>query len=518
MNGMRTLALALALSAACSAQGELGPSGDKADDQCANAEGGIGLKIDFGQRAFNTPVAAVPHPTETDFWYIAEQRGIVWRMVLADGAVTPRRFLDGRSLVNSDSPDGGLLGIALHPNFDQNGFFYLSYTAASSDSPANQQSRISRFQTADGQSAGKDTEEILLTVEQPLDDNNGGQIAFGPDGFLYIGFGDGGGGGDPEGNAQDPNSLLGKVLRIDVDSTGASTSYGIPTDNPFASAGGRPEIYASGFRNPWRFNFDSETGELWLGDVGQDAVEEIDIVALGGNYGWNVREGDQCFGSSTCDEFDAPIATYGHAEGSSITGGFVYRGTALPDLVGSYVFADASAGTIWALQQNATNTGWERRPLRTGAGAIASLAQGTNGELFALDQTSGNIFAITAGEVCPESTPAAEADASGPITSFQQLYDEVISVDCAPCHTQRALGGLRMVDVDTAFANLIEVPAETSACAGRTRVIPGDAENSVFSGKVSGVNLCGPLMPLGQTPNPHTIEAIGQWIESGAKR
>ncbi len=513
--------MALALGAAsCSAQDAIGPSKDKADDQCATVEGGIGLTLDFGQRAFNQPIAAVPHPTEADFWYIGEQRGIVWRMVLADGIVTPRRFLDGRSLVNSESPDAGLLGMALHPDFDQNGFFYLSYTAASADSPVNLQSRISRFQTIDGgQSAAKDTEVVLLTVEQPLDDNNGGQIAFGPDGFLYIGLGDGGGGGDPQGNAQDPNSLLGKVLRIDIDGAGTNTSYGIPADNPFAQGGGRPEIYASGFRQPKRFSFDRETGDLWLGDVGQDAVEEIDVVELGGNYGWSVREGDLCFGSSTCEEFDAPIATYGHEEGVSVSGGFVYRGSSLPELVGSYIFADASAGTIWALRQDA-NSAWERQLLRTDTGSIVGLAESVDGELFAIDQTSGNIFAITAGEVCPENSPSGATNGgdTGPITSFEELYDQVISIDCAPCHTQRALGGLRMVDADTAFANLVDAPAETADCMGRTRVIPGDAENSVFSGKVSGVNLCGPTMPLGQTPKASTIEAIAQWIEAGAQR
>lgn len=518
---MQTLVLAVGLAAgACTGQAALGPSVDKTDELCTTVEGGIGLSLDFGQRAFTNPVAAVPHPTETDFWYIAEQRGIVWRMVLAEGVVTPRRFLDARSLVNSDSPDGGLLSIALHPSFDQNGFFYLFYTAASANSPANLQSRISRFQTVDGgQSAVKDTELVLLTVEQPLDDNNGGQIAFGLDSLLYIGFGDGGGGGDPQGNAQNADSLLGKVLRIDVDSTGTGTAYGIPDDNPFASGGGRPEIYASGFRQPWRFNFDRQTGDLWLGDIGQDAIEEIDIVQLGGNYGWNVREGDACFGSSTCPEFDGPVATYSHDEGVSITGGFVYRGNKLPDLVGSYVFADASAGTIWALSRIGATEDWERRLLHIDDGSVVGLAEGVDGELFAIDQSSGNIFAITPGEACPENTPTGSADAgTAPITSFQDLYDQVISVDCAPCHTQRALGGLRMVDVDTAFENLLNAPAQTSDCGGRTRVIPGDAENSVFSGKVSGVNLCGPMMPFGQTPKASTIEAIRQWIEAGAER
>ncbi len=512
------MALSLA-TAACASQEPAGPSADKADENCQTVEDGVGLAIDFGQRAFTSPIAAVPHPSEPNFWFIAEQRGIVWRMVLADGIVTPRRFLDARTLVNSESPDGGLLGIALHPDFDQNGFFFLSYTAASAESPANLQSRVSRFRTDDGgQSASRDTEVVVLSAEQPMDDNNGGAIAFGPDGLLYIALGDGGGAGDPQGNAQDPGSLLGKVLRIDVNTEGTEPLYGIPETNPFAAGGGRPEIYASGFRWPARFSFDSETGALWLGDVGQDAAEEINVVALGGNYGWNVREGEQCFGTSTCAEFDEPVASYSHDVGNAIAGGFVYRGRALPDLVGSYIFADASAETIWALHPSADASTWERRALHTNAGTIVGLAQALDGELFAIDQGSGNILAITAGDVCPESTPDAPDAGTAPITSFQQLYDEVISVDCAPCHTQRALGGLRMVDAETAFQNLIEAPAETADCAGRTRVIPFDSENSVFAGKVSGINLCGPLMPLGQTPKASTIEAIGQWIEAGAKR
>lgn len=499
---------------ACGGQDQLGPSGEHADETCQEGNHPIGLSVDFGQRSFKEPIAAVQHPTEADFWYIGERRGIVWRMVRADGIVTPRRFLDARSLVNSDPVEGGLHGIALHPNFAENGFVYLSYSAASDESPANLQTRISRFQAAgDSLSAAKDSEEVLFRIEQPRDDNNGGHIAFGPDGFLYMGLGDGGGPGDPDGNAQNPDSLFGKVLRIDVNS---GEPYGIPASNPFANGGGRPEIYASGFRNPSRFSFDS-AGALWLGDVGQDAVEEVDIVTGGGNYGWDIREGDECFGTSSCEDFIAPLASYGHEEGVAITGGYVYRGTALPSLVGSYIFSDAIAGTIWALTEDAASGEWNRRVLHPSAGAIASLAQGHDGELFALDSTSGNIFEITEpGVPCSET---GDVDAgTGPITSFQQLYDEVLSVDCAPCHTQRALGGLGMVDADTAFANLVDMPAESEECVGRTRVIPGDADNSAFFGKVSGVNLCGPAMPLGQMPKARTIEAIGQWIEAGAKR
>ena len=517
---LTVLCATLALGAGCGQPDvNQGPNGDKADD--CGVDHAIGLDTDFGQRAFTTPVAAVPHPSLTGRWYIAEQRGIVWTMVRADGIVTPRRFVDLRSRVNSEPGEGGLFSIALHPNFDQNGHVFIAYTAASAASPANLQSRVSRFTSEDGGlTLNRDSEEILLSEEQPFENHNGGQIAFGPDGLLYIGLGDGGAAGDPLGNSQDPNEILGKILRIDVD---GAFPFTIPSDNPFANGGGRPEIYATGIRNPWRFSFDTANGDLWLADVGQELQEEINVVVKGGNYGWNVREGDNCFESTVCSEdFDNPVATYDHSEGTSITGGFVYRGQNMPELVGSYIFGDFASGRIWSLKRNEGTGEMDRTLLRESGFNISSFAEDNDGELFVIDYISGIISEITPGgieTVCPDAfeMPQPPIDPAAVLT-FDELYDTVLSVDCAPCHTSRALGGLRMANADAAFANLVDIPAETSACAGRTRVIASDPDSSLLFGKVSGVNLCGPLMPLGGTLDGPAIEEIRKWIEAGAAR
>ncbi len=514
------LATTLALASGCASQDlNQGPNGDKADD-CTGTHA-IGFDLDFGQRAFNGPVAAVPHPSSPGRWYIAEQRGIIWTMVRADGIVTPRRFADLRSRVNSEASEAGLFSIALHPNFDQNGQVFISYTAASAASPANLQSRVSRFTSEDGGlTLNRDSEEILLTEEQPFSNHNGGQIAFGPDGFLYVGLGDGGAAGDPLGKSQNNAERLGKILRIDIN--GASP-FGIPSDNPFALGGGLPEIYATGIRNPWRFSFDTANGDLWLADVGQDLQEEINVVVKGGNYGWNVREGDLCFESTVCSEdFENPVATYDRSEGTSITGGFVYRGQAMPELVGSYIFGDFASGRIWSLKRNELTGQMDRTLLRESGFNISSFAEDNDGELFVIDYISGKISKITPGGLEPDcpadvAPPDPQFDPNA-VLSFDELYDQVLAVDCAPCHTSRALGGLRMANADAAFENLINIPAETGSCLGRTRVIAGDPDNSLLFSKVAGVNLCGPLMPLGGTLNGPAIEEIRKWIEAGAAR
>jgi glucose/arabinose dehydrogenase len=222
---------------------------------------------------------------------------------------------------------------------------------------------VSRFSVSqtDKNRADVNSEQVLLQVDQPFPNHNGGQISFGPDGYLYIGLGDGGGAGDPLGNGQNRSTLLGKILRIDVNSASGSLNYSIPRDNPFVgnNQGFREEIYAYGLRNPWRFNFDSVTGRLWVGDVGQDRIEEIDIVKSGSNYGWNIMEGSLCYSPpSGCNQtgLAPPIWEYTHATGYSVTGGFVYRGAAFPELVGAYVFGDYGSGRIWALRYDGMNS------------------------------------------------------------------------------------------------------------------------------------------------------------------
>ncbi len=272
-------------------------------------------------------------------------------------------FLDITGRVNDGGNEEGLLGLAFDPDYRDNGHFYVNYTASSP-----RRTVVSRFSvsTDDPDRADPGSERAILEVEQPFSNHNGGQVAFGPDGYLYIGLGDGGSAGDSRGNSQDLDTLLGTILRIDVRSTGAGKAYAIPSDNPFAGNddGARGEIWAYGLRNPWRFSFDSETGDLWAADVGQNAWEEIDIIKPGLNYGWNVMEGAHCYlggrtarqllaaGSEGCDKtgLEAPITEYGRDDGCSVTGGFVYRGQRLPSLYGAYVYGDFCSGKLWALR------------------------------------------------------------------------------------------------------------------------------------------------------------------------
>ncbi len=278
--------------------------------------------------------------------FVVEQRGVIY--IFENDSTTQQKnvFLDIRDQVSSGG-ERGLLGLAFHPDFETNGYFYVNYTA-----PNPLHTLISRFQVQNGQ-VNPASETILLTFKQPFSNHNGGQIRFGPDGYLYIATGDGGSGGDPMGNAQNRKVLLGKILRIDVNGSEAGKNYAIPPGNPYAGndQGFREEIYAYGFRNPWRFSFDAETGKLWVGDVGQSQYEEIDIVEKGGNYGWAIMEGKHCYNAETCDKSGLilPIYEYGRSLGQSITGGFVYRGSKLEQLKDLYIYADFISGRIWAL-------------------------------------------------------------------------------------------------------------------------------------------------------------------------
>jgi glucose/arabinose dehydrogenase len=246
--------------------------------------------------------------------------------------------------------------LAFHPRFSTNGFFYVDYTAGS---PLR--TVVARYNVSqdDLDHADRNSELVLLEVLQPFSNHNGGQLAFGPDGYLYIALGDGGGAGDPQGNAQNRSNLLGKILRIDIDKTSGDLRYGIPSDNPFVgnTVGYREEIFAYGLRNPWRFSFDTATGWLWTADVGQNRVEEVDIIQGGGNYGWDIMEGDLCYNSTQgCNQtgLQQPIWTYVRDQGISVTGGFVYRGSSLTGLGGWYLYGDYGSGRIWALQYDGT--------------------------------------------------------------------------------------------------------------------------------------------------------------------
>ncbi len=271
------------------------------------------VTVAFPNLTFNQPDGIFPDPTNSNRLFVIEQAGVIKVFNNTQNASASSVFLDISSRVLYGG-EQGLLGLAFHPNYSQNGYFYVDYVA---DNP--RRTVIARFSvsTNDANVADSNSQQVILEISQPFSNHKGGQLAFGPDGYLYIGVGDGGSEGDPNGNGQNPSTLLGKILRIDVNTQSNGRNYSIPADNPFAgnTAGYREEIYAYGFRNPWRFSFDSATGALWVGDVGQDRVEEIDLVEKGKNYGWNTMEGTLCYNPpSGCNQtgLTLPIWNYTH--------------------------------------------------------------------------------------------------------------------------------------------------------------------------------------------------------------
>lgn len=318
------------------------------------------------------PVYLVQAPGDTDRFFILEQSGRI--RIFLRGALLETPFLDIAANTRFNG-EQGLLGLAFHPAYASNGRYFINYIRASDGATV-----IAEYQASAHSNVSRQTEKILLVVPQPYPNHKGGMMEFGPDGLLYIALGDGGAGGDPEDRGQDRNELLGKLLRIDVD---YGSPYAIPPGNPFARGGGRPEIFAYGFRNPWRFSFDRHTGDLWTADVGQDSWEEIDVVRAGGNYGWRIMEGRHCFiPRQGCQEADLipPIAEYRN-EGArcAIIGGYVYRGQGIPSLQGTYVYGDFCSGEVFGLR-NGTQTVL----LSTGK-QISSFGQDQEGELYILE-------------------------------------------------------------------------------------------------------------------------------------
>ncbi len=347
------------------------------------------LQVAQGLRA---PVHMTVAPDGSGQLYVVEQAGVV--RVVERGQVRPEPFLDMRNQVESGG-EKGLLSLAFHPRYRDNGLFFVNYTARDA---TGLHTRISRWRRAAAERADPKSETVLLRIGQPYSNHNGGQLAFGPDGYLYIGMGDGGSANDPQGHGQNPGSLLGKLLRIDVDRTAGAQRYGVPQDNPFVKKQGyRPEIWALGLRNPWRFSFDARSGALWLADVGQDQVEEIDIIRKGGNYGWNVMEGNICTPAvdPRCDPsgFEPPLHTYRHPQGFSITGGFVYRGRAIPGLCGAYLYADYVSKRLWALRERNGRVVASAELLRM-QNAISSFGQDGDLELYVADHAAGLILRI----------------------------------------------------------------------------------------------------------------------------
>lgn len=346
-------------------------------------------------RGWTQPLQAVQAPADDDRWYVVERRGVVsWFDSSAAGTGTTT-FLDITDRADPGDSETGLLGLAFHPNFPDTPEVYVSYIARS----GLYESRISRF-SADARGADRDSEEVLVRFDQPTWNHNGGDLKFGPAGMLYAAFGDGGGSGDTYGNGQRTDNIFSSIIRIDVSTTSPGRAYGIPSDNPFAAGGGAPEIFAWGLRNPWRFSFDRETNDLWAGDVGQGAWEEIDLIELGGNYGWPIREGNSCFGGDprcSSDGTIRPVVEYPRSLGRSVTGGFVYRGADIPQLVGIYLFGDYVSGTVWGVFTNEESGEPERRVVLSSGLNVASFAEGNDGELYIVDY-SGGLYQFEAGD------------------------------------------------------------------------------------------------------------------------
>lgn len=348
--------------------------------QSSSGSSGSGVRLQrvFKQLEFNTPILMLQAPDDDKHWYVVEKSGRVLQVSGSEKINNSSVFLDIKDRVDSSPNEAGLLGMAFHPDYATNGQVYLSYTT---DEPSLT-SIISRVKRSkDGNTLLADSEEVLLRVAQPYSNHNGGHIVFGPDGYLYIGLGDGGSGGDPLEHGQNTKTLLGSMLRIDVNK---GSPYAIPSDNPFASgAGGRPEIYAWGLRNPWRWSFDKSTGDLWVADVGQNNWEEISIMSKPGNYGWNGKEGTHCYESNLCNnpEFIDPVIEYDHDHGCSVTGGYVYRGTAIPFLQGSYLYSDFCSGTLWSASKNSKGDFESSEILSTGLN-VASFAESNKGEIY----------------------------------------------------------------------------------------------------------------------------------------
>ncbi len=377
----------LALSA-CDSVFILVGLGDRSDDEdCSVFPNSVNVKLTAiaANFPFNSPLLMLPHPSFADVFYVVEQGGTVYRLDLITNSRTELVDLADHYTL-SGCNECGLLGMTFDPNFGANGLLYLSFTEETAEGML---SFVSRFESADnGQSlrengAGEPLRTDLVEQPQPFANHNGGHIAFGPDGLLYVGLGDGGSANDPDNRAQSLSTRLGKMLRINAD--GSPANNGIP--------GALPEIYAYGLRNPWRWSFDRATGALWAGDVGQSQFEEVDLITRGGNYGWRCFEGFHRT-SNSCDDtgpFIDPVAEYDHSEGRAITGGYVYRGSEMPGLQGAYLFSDFGSGTLWALEPQPDGS-YRRRTLLESGRNVASFAEDNFGELYLI--TFSGLFRI----------------------------------------------------------------------------------------------------------------------------
>ena len=378
----------------------------------------------FPGLSFASPIELTDAGDGSGAVYVAEKAGRISAIAGDRATATKTTVLDITALVQN-SGEQGLLGMAFHPNFETNGYVYVHYSGR-----PDGRTVLARYTRSATDPAVFDpaSAQIVLEVPQPYNNHNGGKLAFGPDGFLYLSLGDGGSGGDPGNRAQNRADLHGKLLRLDVDTPASGLAYGIPPDNPFAgnTSGYREEIYAYGLRNMFRFSFDSATGVLWGADVGQGAIEEVDFITNGGNFGWRLKEGSACFNPSTgcasVPDLIDPIYEYTHADGCSITGGFVYHGVRNPDLEGQYLFSDYCTADLWALTTGAGTP--TRRTLVSAGSSVIAIGKDAAGEPYFLRETTGPSaiyrFVETrpvAGEAAaPAAAPALRLAGANPFT------------------------------------------------------------------------------------------------------
>lgn len=366
-----------------------GASGCSGDDP-GGPVGGAGVRLQEIVSGLSVPLYLTAPPGDAARLFIVEKTGAI--RIVKDGVLLTDPFLDLSSRI-SNGGEQGLLGLAFYPDYATSGRFIVHFT-----DPAGN-TTLSRFQvSANPDVADAGSELVVLTETQPFANHNGGQVVFGPDGLLYLGLGDGGGAGDPDGRGQDLSDLLGSILRIDVRGT---EPYTVPADNPFAQSA-VPEVWSYGLRNPWRFSFDRATGDLYIADVGERTWEEVDVSAAaqgagkGANYGWNIMEGAHCFLASACDQngLTLPVLEYNHQEGCSITGGYVYRGSAIPDLQGSYLYADLCQRWVRSFRYvNGAVTELTEWPSLKPIGPVLSFGEDAMGELYILDE-SGRVSKV----------------------------------------------------------------------------------------------------------------------------
>ena len=429
-------------------------------------------------------------------------------VILENGAVRPQPFLDIHNLTTTDG-ERGLLSTAFHPRYAENGFFFLNYTNIQGDTV------IARYHVSgsDPNQADPASARILLTIQQPFSNHNGGQLQFGPDGDLYIGMGDGGSAFDPACRAQRTDELLGKMLRIDVDQNVATPPYyGIPASNPFRGPGDPPdEVWASGLRNPWRFSFDRETGDLWIGDVGQDKREEIDFQPAssrgGENYGWKVMEGTSCDSRNACPAstppcnspaFTLPVLEYDHGLGCAVTGGYVYRGSALPQLRGSYIFGDLCSGSVWAAAP--AGNGFTVRTVAGGPiSQLTTFGEDRNGELYAAN-LDGQLYRFAGQAITGTVETVGLFD---PKTSRFYLKS-----------ANTAGAGVQTIHFGSRRSGWIPIAGDWNG-DGQSTIGFYDPANSIFRLKnsLSGGN--SDILLQVNAPSPHALPLVGDWDGDG---